>query len=460
MVRDITLDIKERDLLFTDKSNANLPVFDSVWGDIFDEDKANDVLICNIIIPEAYWPTIAYKNNEFVCRFKSAYVPDTRGFRVRLLAVKDGAYNLFSSIRGDFGIPVTSYAISKNIATPISACMLPHIDINGHFMVRLLQNPRSEMLDRAYIYSSKTTDLLVDYSDDQASQLLSLCAPGNSYRYPTTGVGITRYLNSVIAHTDLKTNLETQFLADNKPLLSADFDSETCKLDVLCNPERTVEDADLEKIENLNFGFFNAFTDDYVRRNIVLTDLSDTNFIELLNNFNKVLNIIFFLDSTATVHRIADKVEGGRLDGEGNIIPSDDWFVVSATLKANSIVMFDDEEEDTLNDSPVFIINDHDETRLYTSLVGQPYWITDRCHKCLILKKRATIKYMIRNSRFSEGKGLYLVLPTSANLKNLLGIVQDENTGAIFGVVSDSTNISDMTLEEITQHIYASQIME
>lgn len=52
MVRDLTLDIKERDLLFQDKSNPNMPVFDAIWGNLFDEDKAIEVLICNIIIPQ------------------------------------------------------------------------------------------------------------------------------------------------------------------------------------------------------------------------------------------------------------------------------------------------------------------------------------------------------------------------------------------------------------------------
>lgn len=180
MVRDLILDMKERDLLFENKPNRNMPVFDSVWGNLFDEDEAVEVLICNIIIPEGYWRTIMYQDNEFLCQFTSQYIPDTRNFRIRLVAVKDGNYSLFSNIRGDFGIPVSSYAISKNIAAPIAACMLPYIDIDGQFIVKLVKNPGAEILDKAYIYSSKVTDLNVNYSDDQASQLLSLCAPAKA----------------------------------------------------------------------------------------------------------------------------------------------------------------------------------------------------------------------------------------------------------------------------------------
>lgn len=460
MVRDLILDMKERDLLTENKSNSAEPVFDSLWGNLFDEDETIDVLICNIIIPEAYWNIIGYDNGEMICRFYSDYVPDTSHFRVRLVALRNGKYSLFGNIRGDFGIPVNSYTLSKNIASPISACMLPYIDIDGEFMVKMVQNDKSEVLDKAYIYSLKSTDISVNYSDDQASQLLTLCAPGKSYRYPTTGVGITKYLNCVVAHSDLQQVLEAQFNADNKPIQDAYFDNETCKLDVLFSPEKEISDNGLEDLDNLNINFFNMFTDEFVRRNVVLNELSDIDFLELLNNYRCVLNIILFTDHTTTVSRIANKVEPGQFDGVGNVVKSDKYFVVSATLEANTIVMFDDEKEDEVRDAPIFIINDNDESRLYTALVEQPYWITETCHKCFILKRRSTIQYMIRQDQFRIGKGLYIVSQTSANIKNMLGLVQDINTGRLLGIVSNSTNISDITLDEITQHIYATQIIQ
>lgn len=459
MVRDLMLDMKERDLLMEDKSNAVEPVFNSIWGNIFEEDDEIDVLLCNIIIPEAYWSMIAYENGELTCRFTSAYMPSTSHFRIRLVALRNGKHSLFSNIRGDFGLPVSSYALTKNIASPIPACMLPYIDIDGEFLVKFVQNSKSEILDKAYIYSSKLTDIDVNYSDNQASQLLTLCAPGKSYRYPTTGVGITNYLNCVVAHSDLQSVLEAQFDADNKPIQDADFDNETCNLNVLASPEQEQNDTDLDDIESLNVNFFGLFTDEYVRRNVVLSELSDTDFMELLNDYENVLNIILFKDDTTIATRIANKVEAGAFNGVGDIVASNSHYIVTATLEANSIIMFDDEKEDEVKDAPIFIINDSDETRLYTSLVEQPYWLTESCHKCFILKRRATIKYMIRQDQFRAGKGLYSIPQTSANIKNMVGLVQDINTGRLLGIVSNSTNISDITLDEITQHIYATQII-
>ncbi len=458
MVRDLILDMNERDLSVEDKSNVSVPVFDSLWGNIFDEDKELDILICNIIVPDAYWSIIKYDNGELVCHFTSVYVPNTNHFRIRLVGLKNGKYYVFGNIRGDFGLPVNSYVLSKNIAAPISACMLPFIDIDGEFTVRMIQNSKSEVLDKAYIYSSKSTDISINYSDDQASQLLTLCAPGKSYRYPTTGVGITKYLNCVVAHSDFHKVLEAQFDADKKPIQDADFDNETCKLDVLFSPEEKEDDADLDDIDDLNMSFFDLFTDEYVRRNIVLNELSDTDFLELLNGYPYALNILMFKDYTTTVSRIANQVESGQFNGVGEIVASDKYYIVSATLEANTIIMFDDEKEDEVKDAPIFIINDNDETRLYTALVEQPYWLTENCHKCFILKRRSVVKYMIRQDQFRAGNGLYMVPHTSANIKNMLGLVQDIHTGRLLGIVSNSTNISDMTLDEITQHIYATQI--
>ena len=73
-----------------------------------------------------------------------------------------------------------------------------------------------------------------------------------------------------------------------------------------------------------------------------------------------------------------------------------------------------------------------------------------------MLKKRAEVRYMIRQDKFKEGKGLFLVPQTSANIKNMLGLVQDTNTGRLLGIVSTNTNISDITMDEVTRHIYAS----
>ena len=69
MVKDLIIDMKERDLLLEDKSNSSMPVFDVVWGNIFEADDMVDVLICNIIIP-SYQKVPA----SFPCKELSQYL--------------------------------------------------------------------------------------------------------------------------------------------------------------------------------------------------------------------------------------------------------------------------------------------------------------------------------------------------------------------------------------------------
>ena len=166
-----------------------------------------------------------------------------------------------------------------------------------------------------------------------------------------------------MAHSDLQKVLEAQFNGDKKPIQDAEFDNETCKLDVLFSPEKEESDTGLDDIDDLNLSFFSLFTDEYVRRNVVLNELSDTDFMELLNGYPYVLNILLFTDYTTSASRIANNVEVGQFNGVGEIIPSNQYYIVSATLEANTIVMFDDETEDNVKDAPIFIINDNDETR-------------------------------------------------------------------------------------------------
>lgn len=458
MVRDLILDMDERNLLTEDKSNSVIPIFDSVWGDLFDEDKEMGLLICNIIIPEAYWELIKYDEGELAIRFKSPYVPNTNHFRIRLVALHENGYSLFKDIRGDFGLPAHSYVLSKNIASPVSACMLPFIDIDGEYLARFILSSNSAVLDKAYVYSSKATDININFCDNQASQLLSLCAPGNHYRYPTSGVGITHYLNRVISHSDLQKVLDAQFNADGKPVQAVEFDNETGKLDLLCSPEEEKSDTGLTPKDSLDFDFFSQFTDEFVRRNIVLDEVDNTSFIKTLNEYPRILNILMFIDSTTTSKRLGDEYKTGQFDGEGNIIPSDKYCIVSATLEADTIIMFDDKTENDIKGAPVFIVNDIDMSRLYTSLVEQDYWVDEICRKCFILKRRSVVQYMILQEQFKKGKGLFIIPQTSANMKNMVGLVQDEHTGRLIGVVSNDTNISDMVLDEITQRIYATQL--
>lgn len=82
------------------------------------------------------------------------------------------------------------------------------------------------------IYSACETDFTIANADNQTARLMCLCAPGKNYRYPITGVGISKYLNSIIERTDIGNRLVSEFQSDNISLDDATYDVETKKLNL------------------------------------------------------------------------------------------------------------------------------------------------------------------------------------------------------------------------------------
>ena len=105
----------------------------------------------------------------------------------------------------------------------------------------------------AYICTSGDGDFMVGYSDDQSAQLLSICGPGKHYRYPTTGVDVTKYINSVVGHTDLGDVASEQFNENGTSIQEMSFDSLTGDMQIVFNHENYEdEDDNLLSVELLD----------------------------------------------------------------------------------------------------------------------------------------------------------------------------------------------------------------
>ena len=368
MVRDILIDIAEKDLLLSNKRDETEPCFDVLWGHIFNSDKTTDYLICNILIPKAYWDIVKYDENlTFVCHFLSPYKPESKPFRLRLIkADKVGGEDVFERfddavMRGKFGLAVNSYAFNRNIAEPIHASQLPYIDMEGEYLAKFVKNRQEEGLDRAYVYSSKVTDFHIGLSDDQSGQLLGLCAPGKSYRYPTTGVGITSYLNGVIAHSDLADKLIEQFDGDQKTIQNASFDATTGILNMQFNPESETEDTGLIDVDALDHSLLTDYTDEFVKRNTVITEMGDLDYISLLSEYHDFLDIVLFQDENTQVSLIADDVIYNKCFNENGLpVNNASYCIVSATVDENTIIMFDYQFDSYMENMPAFILNNID----------------------------------------------------------------------------------------------------
>ena len=205
MARDILLDINECDILLANNSVSNEPCFDVEWSGS----------LCKIMIPATYSSSVKYTDGEFVCRCRIPYKPLNSVFTIAVY-VGGAASSVIT------GGEAKCYLFGSLTATSLKACQLPIVNHNFVYQIQFVSGKSG-----AFVYSGEVTDLAIGPSDNQVAQLLSLCAPGKNYRYPTTGVDITRYVNTVVNYTDMQSRLKEQFLADHKELYGVAFDDKT-----------------------------------------------------------------------------------------------------------------------------------------------------------------------------------------------------------------------------------------
>lgn len=82
------------------------------------------------------------------------------------------------------------------------------------------------------LYAFGTTDFNIVDANHQNTDLLLACVPTNSYRYPTSGVGLIRWKNSHMSGTGLSDTLKREFEADGVTISFASYDFETHGLDL------------------------------------------------------------------------------------------------------------------------------------------------------------------------------------------------------------------------------------
>lgn len=95
----------------------------------------------------------------------------------------------------------------------------------------------------AYIYDGGINDVVISKANHQNANLLVACNPGNNYRYPLSGIGLTRYVNSNITNTDLASVIQREFSSDGVGVKNARYDYES---------KRLLLDLDTAQVDNEN----------------------------------------------------------------------------------------------------------------------------------------------------------------------------------------------------------------
>lgn len=107
----------------------------------------------------------------------------------------------------------------------VFASALPSISEDGFFVS--LQN------GIAQLYSSSQSDFNIIKAGRQNANCLLACFPGGNYRYPLTGVGLARWINSNnVTSTSLTQVLQDEFSADGVIINNAAFNYDTKQMEL------------------------------------------------------------------------------------------------------------------------------------------------------------------------------------------------------------------------------------
>ena len=86
MVRDILIDIDSNDIQISENIDKNSLIFDTIWGDLFDGDRDDNIVYLNVIVPSNYIQYLNYDTDgKFQCNIKADYYPNVSSFYVRFV---------------------------------------------------------------------------------------------------------------------------------------------------------------------------------------------------------------------------------------------------------------------------------------------------------------------------------------------------------------------------------------
>lgn len=237
-MKDILLDIQERDLILSNQ-NKYIKFRRASWGsddndycylNIESEDNEN---VENVYTDTEERPSYVFADSSVYVPLESSNIYFTTKYHPSVLKVKI----VFDGV--EYPVKTKFWDGQKR---DVKACQFPIINISGKYMIQIAQEEDDKVLC-AYLYNADELDFTSNESQDQEAQLLALCAPGQNYRYPTVGIDVSKYVNSVPSLTDLGQKIVNEFSNDGKDVYNADFDADTGNITVEFNQSNTTQNV-------------------------------------------------------------------------------------------------------------------------------------------------------------------------------------------------------------------------
>lgn len=467
MVRDILIDIDSNDVQFSENIDKSSLIFDTVWGDLFDEDRDDNIVYLNIVVPSNYIQYLNYDTDgKFQCNVKADYYPNVSNFYVRFVTCINNIYNKVANKQ----LPDLSQAKTYNYGQSSLIDLIPSqlmlINESGYYTL-LFRKEVVYNIPNVEVYSMAEDDLSYGGSDDQSAKLLAVCASGKNYRYPTTGIGITDYINGVIENSDLNEVLIDEFEKNMTPIQDAEFDSTTGELNVSQSSELEQDLATTIGKDELDMSVVSITDDEHIRSLATTVIDSDVNYSDFLNEIAERTDIyrIYGLESAKqVVLNDTSKNDTGYSfvkDGFGGYyseMAKSGYMVVTAILKKNDIVRFR-----LSDDVPVVFMTETNNISEKESFDTK--WVElfnrDEYGSCGIIKKECYVHYCIKADKFkSNDVGVFKLDINNNALQDLLVIVQDKHTSRLLGYVTTNSNILNVQMHKITGQIFLTKMID
>jgi len=160
---------------------------------------------------------------------KIPYTPTYKNIVIYIVE-DNGNFDLIKSIFGNlYYFPVYSTIYNSN-EEQMKASGLFRINSDGNYILKIINS-------KAYIYSAAASDFNKVDANIQNKNCLLKCVPSNNYRYPSSGVGLIRFVQNNDTQNDLASTIKEQFASDGVTVENASYDSTTGELQLELNYE-------------------------------------------------------------------------------------------------------------------------------------------------------------------------------------------------------------------------------
>ena len=215
MRRDIELHINTNDTPIVSQNEYKLREFRWVTNSA----GLSRYLYCEVDVP--YTVTEASIRNNGIY-FNIPYTPKYKEFMMRIRRVYgDGTFSYVMNLdSGEEWFVVKTQLYNSGTQTNALVSQLILIS-NDAFYCRIGDNC-------VELYSANQSDFNIIDADRQNANCLLACNPSNNYRYPLTGVGLVRWVNSShINSGELADILQSEFNDDGVKVNNAQYDYKT-----------------------------------------------------------------------------------------------------------------------------------------------------------------------------------------------------------------------------------------